>query len=46
MPDGFGQNNLGPIFELLAQKAITVDEFVAMVADQFTQIPALLESAQ
>ncbi|MBQ9212280.1 MAG: ABC transporter substrate-binding protein [Clostridia bacterium] len=46
MPDGFGQNNLGPIFELLAQKAISVDEFVAMVADQFTQIPALLESAQ
>ena len=46
MPDGFGQNNLGPIFELLAQKAITVDEFVAMVKDQFTQIPALLESAQ
>ena len=46
MPDGFGQNNLGPIFELLAQKAITVDQFVDMVEAEFAQIPALLESAQ
>ena len=42
LPDGFGQNNLGPIFELLAQKAITVDDFVAMVAEQAATIPGLL----
>ena len=42
LPDGFGSNNLGPIFELLAQKAITVEDFVDMVAAQAAEIPALL----
>ncbi len=42
LPDGFGQNNLGPIFELLAQKAITVDQFVEMVAAEAAAIPGLL----
>lgn len=33
MPDGFGQDTLGPIFELLAQGSITTDEFVQLVTD-------------
>jgi raffinose/stachyose/melibiose transport system substrate-binding protein len=42
LPDGFGSNNLGPIFELLAQKAIDVNTFVDMVAAQAAEIPGLL----
>ena len=44
LPDGFGSNNLGPIFELLAQKAIDVDTFVDMVAAQAAEIPGLLSN--
>lgn len=33
MPDGFGQDTLGPIFELLAQGTITTDQFVQMVTE-------------
>lgn len=32
MPDGFGMNTLGPIFELLASDAISVEDFCALVA--------------
>lgn len=39
MPDGFGQDTLGPIFELLAQGSITVDEFVQLVTDAVAGIP-------
>lgn len=41
LPDGFGMNNLGPIFELLAQDAIDVDTFVDMVAAEIATIPSL-----
>lgn len=40
MPDGFGMNQLGPIFELLAQNAIDVPTFVDMVAAEIAKIPA------
>lgn len=41
MPDGFGMNTLGPIFELLAQDAIDVPTFVQMVSDAIATIPTL-----
>lgn len=41
MPDGFGQNNLGPVFELLAQDAIDVATFVDMVTAEIAKIPTL-----
>lgn len=40
MPDGFGMNTLGPIFELLAQNVIDIPAFVSMVQD------AIAEAAQ
>ena len=40
MPDGFGMNQLGPIFELLAQNAIDVPTFVDMAAAEIAKIPA------
>lgn len=40
MPDGFGQDTLGPIFELLAQGSINTDEFVQLVTDAVAGIPA------
>ena len=46
MPDNFGMQNLGPIFELLAQDAIDVPAFVEMVTAEFANIPALLAAAQ
>lgn len=39
MPDGFGQDTLGPIFELLAQEAISTDQFVQLVTDAVSKIP-------
>ncbi len=41
MPDGFGMNTLGPIFELLAQDAIDVPTFVQMVTEAIATIPTL-----
>lgn len=41
LPDGFGMNTLGPIFELLAQDAITAEEFVTMVSAEIANIPNL-----
>lgn len=40
MPDGFGMDTLGPIYELLAQGSITVDEFVQLVTDAVAGIPS------
>ena len=40
MPDGFGMNQLGPIFELLAQNAIDVPTFVDMASAEIAKIPA------
>ena len=34
-------NTLGPIFELLAQDAITAEEFVTMVSAEIANIPNL-----
>ena len=39
MPDGFGQDTLGPIFELLAQGSITIDQFVTLVTEAVATIP-------
>lgn len=39
MPDGFGQDTLGPIFELLAQGSISTDQFVQLVTDAVAKIP-------
>lgn len=39
MPDGFGQDTLGPIFELLAQGSITTNQFVQLVSDAVAEIP-------
>jgi raffinose/stachyose/melibiose transport system substrate-binding protein len=39
MPDGFGMDTLGPIYELLAQGSITTDEFVKLVTDAVAGIP-------
>jgi raffinose/stachyose/melibiose transport system substrate-binding protein len=39
MPDGFGQDTLGPIYELLAQKKISTDQFVTMVTEAVAAIP-------
>ncbi len=40
MPDGFGMDTLGPIYELLAQGSINVDEFVQLVTDAVAGIPS------
>ncbi|MHC1748197.1 MAG: ABC transporter substrate-binding protein [Cellulosilyticaceae bacterium] len=39
MPDGFGQDTLGPIFELLAQGSVTTDQFVQLVTDAIAEVP-------
>lgn len=41
MPDGFTQDTLGPIYELLAQNKITTAQFVDMVADAIATVPSL-----
>ncbi|MCR5620715.1 MAG: extracellular solute-binding protein [Treponema sp.] len=41
MPDGFTQDTLGPIYELLAQNKITTTQFVDMVADAIATVPSL-----
>lgn len=41
LPDGFGQNQLGPIFELLAQGAIDAATWTEMVASEIASIPTL-----
>lgn len=41
LPDGFGQNQLGPIFELLAQGAIDAATWTEMVAAEIANIPNL-----
>jgi len=41
LPDGFGQNQLGPIFELLAQGAIDAATWTEMVASEIASIPNL-----
>lgn len=37
MPDGFGMNTLGPIFELLASDAITVEDFCTLIASAIAE---------
>ncbi|MDL2317879.1 ABC transporter substrate-binding protein [Eubacteriales bacterium OttesenSCG-928-A19] len=39
MPDGFGMNVLGPIFELLGQNVIDEATFASMVADEIAAVP-------
>ncbi len=41
MPDGFGQDTLGPIYELLANKKITKEQFVEQVTAAVAKIPSL-----
>ncbi len=41
MPDGFTQDTLGPIYELLAQGKISTEEFANMVADAIATVPSL-----
>jgi raffinose/stachyose/melibiose transport system substrate-binding protein len=38
LPDGFGMGTLGPIYELLAQQAIDVDQFEVMMKDAIAGI--------
>ncbi|MCI1209795.1 MAG: extracellular solute-binding protein [Treponema sp.] len=38
MPDGFGTDTLGPIYEMLANGSITTDQFVKMVTDAVAEI--------
>lgn len=38
MPDGFGMNTLGPIYELLANGTITTDQFAQMFTDAVATI--------
>jgi raffinose/stachyose/melibiose transport system substrate-binding protein len=40
MPDGFGMNTLGPIYELLANNTITTDQFCQMFTDAVATISA------
>ncbi len=40
MPDGFCQDTLGPIYELLAQKKITTKQFAQMVTDAVATVPS------
>jgi len=40
LPDGFSQNILGPIYQELAQKKITENEFVQKITDAVATIPA------
>jgi raffinose/stachyose/melibiose transport system substrate-binding protein len=40
MPDGFGMNTLGPIFELLAADAITTEDFCTLVASAIAEAAA------
>lgn len=40
MPEGFGMNTLGPIFELLAQDAISEADFCSLVADAIADAAA------
>lgn len=40
MPDGFGMNTLGPIFELLAQDAISEADFCTLVAGAIAEAAA------
>jgi len=42
MPDGFGMNTLGPIYELLANGTIDQAQFVEMMKATIETIPALL----
>lgn len=41
LPDGFGMNSLGPIFELLAQGTIDAQVWTDMVAEAIATIPTL-----
>lgn len=41
MPDGFTNDTLGPIYELLAQGQIDTDGFVKMVTDAIATVPSL-----
>ena len=41
LPDGFGMNTLGPIYELLANGTIDVAAFVTMVTEAIATIPSL-----
>jgi raffinose/stachyose/melibiose transport system substrate-binding protein len=41
LPDGFTMNQLGPVFELFAQKVLDVPAFVDMVAEAIAGIPGL-----
>lgn len=41
MPDGFGQNVLAPIYELLGQGTITTEEFAKQITAAIATIPTL-----
>lgn len=41
MPDGFTQDTLGPIYELLAQDKITTQQFVEMVTKAIAIVPTM-----
>ncbi|MGX7107871.1 ABC transporter substrate-binding protein [Facklamia miroungae] len=38
MPDGFGMNNLGPIYGQFAQGNIDKDEFIQLMSDEISQL--------
>ncbi|MBQ9495434.1 MAG: extracellular solute-binding protein [Treponema sp.] len=40
LPEGFCQDTLGPIYELLAQKQISTEQFASMVSDAVATIPS------
>ena len=41
-PDGFGMNNLGPIYGQFAQGNIDKAEFIKLMTEEIAKIPSLL----